>query len=824
MKSGNLYNRRRIYNLLRKIEDYPVTVLVASTGYGKTTAVQQYLSKTATRYLYLDITSPSEKLFWYNLCEGLNSFAPLAGQALRLNGLPTDALKLAASVDVFRKLVPGPLIMVLDDCQLLAEDSSIFKFLAAMAHVALPRLHLVLLSQKLPPIKVDTLVFKDHCLLLERATLAFNLEETRGYMEQRGMHLAPKMVETIYQQSGGWISVLFFISEAFLHGKLDYHISSINQMFEENFLLVFSSGEREMLTRLSALEKFTAELAIAATGNQQSGKVLYRLERNNAFITCDEQGGYRFHALLKAYLGRQCLQDEQQKEFYLRAGRWYLGRKQYYQALQLYWLAGRLEQFLQEVERTNHWSRDCRTLLAEMAPVLTTMDWTSQPGSFLEVAFGLLRTGKDSSSRLGYQILQAVEVWAKKNNTAEARRIQGDCILIQTFLGLYADDDWNRHFKQAKDIFKEEKSRVLLPADPITFGMPMFLYLEYRKPGVLDKVIDQDTHCPLENLIPYFGHGMDKVVKAEANLVRCCMTEAENYANQALVATRSANQYFLEMCALFTLLRKALFIGDYITAMEQMENMRTTASMALEYWNHYSEDVYRQILEYSEVFLYTALEQTDKLPEAYLSREKIPNHMMGGMGLYHLLRARAAYVLGDFPIATATCDLVLDMEKQQVQHSQLIRLGALILKSRAENKLLNEKQALKLLNTALREAASDKIYLPFAENAADVLPLLSKLRNGSQVPPGYLRQLAAICRQQKQKQINWQQPILHTKLSKRELEALQLAARGLNQNQIADEMQVKTVTVKKHLIKAYAKLGATNKVTAIQFAKVQNLL
>lgn len=154
----------------------------------------------------------------------------------------------------------------------------------------------------------------------------------------------------------------------------------------------------------------------------------------------------------------------------------------------------------------------------------------------------------------------------------------------------------------------------------------------------------------------------------------------------------------------------------------------------------------------------------------------------------------------------------------------MIRLGALILKSRAERKLLNEKQALELFGTAVQEAAQDKIYLPFAEAAEDVLPLLMKLKGSNRLQQGYLRQLEDICRKQIKKQVNWQQPSLITNLSKRELEALQLAARGLNQNQIAAEMQVKAVTVKKHLINAYAKLGAPNKVVAIQLAKTQKIL
>ena len=824
VRKKSLLFRKRLYTLLKGIEEYPITVLVASTGYGKTTVVKQYLEKTTTQSLYIDITSSEDSLLWQKLGEAVTRIVPALGHMLNLIGVPSDDLKIAGVIAAMKKQLTEPLILVVDDCQLLPASSKLFRLFAVLAVEDIPALHLVLLSQRVPPIKLDTLIFKDQCLFLERETLAFDLEETQGYLEQRGMSLAKEAVVDIYRQSGGWVSVLFFISEAFRHGHLDYRIKSLNQMFEESFLWIFTNEERQMLIRLAALDQFTIELAIAATENKKIGKVLTQLEKNNAFLTEDETGWYRFHTLLQNYLKQQCPENAAQKQFYLRAGYWYLQKQKYDQALQLYWQAGRLEQFLQEVESRGCWSKACLWLLPKIVPDILDLAWTRYPSSFLQISFALLRLGRNDAGQLGYRILKRLETWSEKSKRKTARRIQGDCILIQSFLGLYGDNDWNKHFYRAQEVFQGEHSLVLLPSVPITFGMPMFLYLEYRQSGTLAKAVEEDMACPLENMIPGFGHGMDKVIQAEAALVHCRMDEAEHFATQALVAARSQHQYFLEICAWFTLLRRALFIGDYISAIEQLEHIRVTASQALEYWQYASENEYRQAVEYSEVFLYVALRRMDKVPEIYLNTIGVPQHVMGGMGLYDLLRAKCAYVLGNMSIAIAECDCVLGLKEQQVQHSQLIRLGALILKSKAEQRLLNERQALLLLSTALQEAAPDEIYLPFVEDATAILPLMMKLKSGYRIPQGYLRHLKELCRQQMKKTVNWQQPSQRTNLSKREVEALQLAARGLNQNQIAVEMQVQTVTVKKHLINAYAKLGAPNKVAALRLAKVQKLL
>ena len=824
MRTKTLLFRKRLYTLLQSIEEYPITVLVASTGYGKTTVVQQYLEKTTTQYLYIDITGSSDIAFWQKLCDEMVAISPKLGQALRLIGLPSDDLKIASVIATLKDQLTKPLILVIDDCQLLLENSTLFSLFTTIALEELSNLRLVLLSQKVPPIKLSTLVFKDYCLFLDRETLAFNLEETGGYLELKGMHLDKKVIEDIYQQSGGWVSVLFFISEAFRHGRLEYRTKSLNQMFEENFLLLYNGDEREMLIRLASLQKFTVDLAIAATGNKQIDKILAQLEKNNAFITVDSAGWYSFHNLLQHYLRQQSPEDAEQKNFYMRAGCWYLQKQKYNQALQLYWRAGRLEKFLQNVEEQQHWIRNCLWQLPDIMPALMDIECTSYPKSFLQIAFALLRLGREDTGQLGYKILKQLEAWSEKSKKKIARRIQGDCILIQTFLGLYEDNDWNRHFYIAQEIFQGEQSLTLLPSAPITFGMPMFLCLEYRQPGTLNKVIEEDMACPLENMVPGFGRGMDKVIQAEAALVRFQLEEAVNFAYQARVATRAEKQYFLEMCAVFTLLRKDLITGEYIDALAQLEELKGIAETAMQSGESYDQAVCRQVVEFSEAFLYTSIEKLEKVPETYLARNAENGHLLQGMGLYNLMRARSAYLMGNVSIAAAECDLVLELRKKKVQHSQLIRLSALILKSKAERRLLNNEQALSLLSIALKEAAQDKIYLPFVEEAVELLPLLAEVKKEKDLPSAYLHKLMTICRLQKEREMNWQLPTGNANLSLRELEALKLAANGLNQNQIAEQMQVKAVTVKKHLINAYAKLGASNKVSAIQIAKIKKLI
>ena len=61
-------------------------------------------------------------------------------------------------------------------------------------------------------------------------------------------------------------------------------------------------------------------------------------------------------------------------------------------------------------------------------------------------------------------------------------------------------------------------------------------------------------------------------------------------------------------------------------------------------------------------------------------------------------------------------------------------------------------------------------------------------------------------------------------LSAREIEVLQLAARGLSNNQIAEELFVSATTVKAHLVHIYAKLGVKDRTAAVTTALERGII
>ena len=61
-------------------------------------------------------------------------------------------------------------------------------------------------------------------------------------------------------------------------------------------------------------------------------------------------------------------------------------------------------------------------------------------------------------------------------------------------------------------------------------------------------------------------------------------------------------------------------------------------------------------------------------------------------------------------------------------------------------------------------------------------------------------------------------------LSRRELEVIRLAAAGLTNRQIADQLVISVRTVKKHVENIHMKLGAQNRTQAVAIARRAGLL
>src|SRR5207302_8012772 len=95
-------------------------------------------------------------------------------------------------------------------------------------------------------------------------------------------------------------------------------------------------------------------------------------------------------------------------------------------------------------------------------------------------------------------------------------------------------------------------------------------------------------------------------------------------------------------------------------------------------------------------------------------------------------------------------------------------------------------------------------------------------------PTPYLDTLLAAFQQESKADVRAREPIkmqpLSEPLSERELQVLQLLARGVSNQEIAQELVIVIDTVKRHISHIFSKLGAKNRVQAVRQARELGLL
>jgi LuxR family maltose regulon positive regulatory protein len=141
-----------------------------------------------------------------------------------------------------------------------------------------------------------------------------------------------------------------------------------------------------------------------------------------------------------------------------------------------------------------------------------------------------------------------------------------------------------------------------------------------------------------------------------------------------------------------------------------------------------------------------------------------------------------------------------------------------------------EQQALSALSEAVRLAEPEGYIRSFVEEGAPMETLLYRLRkrDHNNGPTPYLDTLIAAFQQERivrvQSEERAQVQALPEPLSKREMEALKLLARGASNQEIAQELVIAIDTVKRHVSHIFSKLDVNNRVQAVRQAQTLGLL
>jgi LuxR family transcriptional regulator, maltose regulon positive regulatory protein len=341
-KQQNLVSRPRLIKMLDAAFLRKLTLLSAPAGFGKTTLVSDWVSKSQqpVAWLSLDKNDTDTKRFWLYFITALQAVSKEIGSTSlgmlqQASNAPGENLltTLINEIAVF----PEHFIMVLDDFH-LADASAIDESLTFLLEHLPPQLHLVMITREDPSLPVARLRAKGQLNEIRAADLRFTLTEAADFLRRfLGISLAEESIAALEERTEGWIAGLQLAAlslrensdtDRFVNTFTGSHHFVLDYLAEE-VLLQQPDHIQDFLLRTSILERLCGPLCNAVLNDPATPgqSTLESIQQANLFLTPldNERKWYRYHQLFADLLQQRLLQSEsiEATELHLRASQWY---------------------------------------------------------------------------------------------------------------------------------------------------------------------------------------------------------------------------------------------------------------------------------------------------------------------------------------------------------------------------------------------------------------------------------------------------------------------------------------------------------------------
>ena len=802
-----IYISERLQETLRPIARCALTTVVAPMGYGKTTAVNWYLSERAKAEdiltIRISVYSDNLAIFWKSVQD---AFAHVGLDVLCDYACPYDAAGASLLTDDLCHALGGEkcTFLFIDDFHLLT-DNRVPSFICTLAYRLPENVHLILASRDRFLTGEDLVRLGGRVYQIGADRLRLNHTELSAYAHRCGTELTDEQIDSLLYSSEGWFSAIYLnLCALFERGELPDRNSDIYSMFSAAMIDPLPPRQQEFLAVMGLADEFTVEMALAVTESRDAAALIATLTGRNAFVTRLPDGvTYRFHHMMKECAERTFLKlpPEKQRLYRDRYGAWYTAHQQYLHALSAYQKAQNYDGMLDVIQR------DAGILLASLRPsdVIDALApcpeaiLMAHPGAILVLMRSMFNWHR-IPQMLEMKALLARGIEAHPELSPEERgNLLGESELIMSFL-MYND------ITQMSRLHRSASAQMSRPAISIrndggwTFGSPSVLMMFHRAPGLLADELAEMNDC-----MPHYykitnghGQGAELVMSAEAAYMQGRFSDAHIQLEQAYAQIEGNGQENIALCC--DLLAWRLSLCTQFTPRQSFSQRRDALlrrhNAAWLNIYHATSAYYHAILgmpeQIPDMFREHMLSSANLLAPGKPMNEMIENQVYLAQGEYAKVIARSAAQL-------AVCEAM---------HYALVALHIRIQTAAAYERLGKRAEARALLTQALTDAAPDMLIMPFAENYPYLKALLQTLpaepdmalRSGIQ-KLGTLHE--ARCAQLRSRAVL---PAAFAVLTEREREITALIAQRLSNREIAEKLFLSEGSVKQYVNQIYSKL------------------
>lgn len=334
-RAGSHLARPHLVDSMLAAHSARLVLIRAPAGFGKTTLMQQYVAACqaqghATAWMRLDAADNDLPRFLGHLDMGLRSLTPDSGHR------PTSAEQLAANVIAMVASLENPFAILLDDFESI-QSESVLNFVQLLLESLPPTGTLVVASRTTPALGLGRVRARGQLLELQPGALRFTLPEATEFIREKcGIALGDADISRLHRYTEGWATAIFLATLSLRqrsdHGRFVASFSGSNtelaEYLAEDILGRQSEQVRRFLLETSILSQLSAPLCDAMLGRTDSHAMLATLERDNLFLfpLNGEHDEYRYHSLFASFLQHRLhlIDPARETQLHAAAARWYL--------------------------------------------------------------------------------------------------------------------------------------------------------------------------------------------------------------------------------------------------------------------------------------------------------------------------------------------------------------------------------------------------------------------------------------------------------------------------------------------------------------------
>lgn len=816
MYKNRILKRDKVNKQMQDIINYPLTIITAPMGYGKTTSVREFLSVCDAVSIWISLNEACKNTgyFWTVLTGKISEINKELGAIMCGLGFPSDNMQKARLFDAISfRFVDCNRVLVLDDYH-YAENDLLNDLLISASLSRIPGLHIVVISRYRLKTPMAELIAKKLLHQIDMNTLRFTDSEVSQYFSYMSFPQGKEKIQQIQDAADGWAAAVYLIYRGLKSGVPLDKISAVQDLIKCALYDHYAPETKKTLCALSLLENFTAELAEYSTGIKNLGEFLADLSMENAFVHLDlKSDTYSIHNVFRSFLLNEAKDMRiDKKNIYRRAGHWFSEKQNFNQSCYYLYKGEDFGSMLKELEKPEFYIKSAdRPMLFYYFDLIPDDIVRNHPMAYLKYIHTTIVSGNKVHGRK--LLTKFEEEIPYRNYTKESKtEIEAAVHWIKIFLSFNNLEAMLQHTQAVIDLLNGGVPLIASYQGPFSFGSPHLIYIYYREAGALKKTANMNVEL-YSQVSGGAGLGSGTLFIAEYGLETGDFSEVELNALRTIYKAKTKNQTSMIICASLTLARLYIWKNRYLEALSMLNSLNQEVSSNI-------ESILMNTYDLCLGYIYSCTGEYDKIPKWIKEGNMTINSLMiQGAVFSYVVYGKALMLSGNWAKAEALCESFIPYFG--IFDNQLGYIHNYIHLTIAAYKRGSMEKAKSWLLKALEIGQKDNIVMPFAENGKNLLAILRCLE-GEGIDSAYIKKLIDLCSMYSS---TISSPNFSgCMLTSREKEILKLLSKGMGRTEIAEILFISAATVRTHTQNIYEKLGVNKKGDALKKAAEYHII